>query len=59
MNARFFVPLIALSLAVAPACSKKKKRKRDSSSQPKKERPIVLDEAPASRTSSTPSSTAR
>lgn len=47
MNARFFVPLVALSLAVAPACSKKKERKRDTSSQPKKEKPVVLDEAPS------------
>jgi hypothetical protein len=48
MNARLFVPLIALSLAFAPGCSKKKEKKsRDSSGEVKKEKPIVLDAAPS------------
>ena len=49
MNARLLFPLIALSLAFAPACSKKKeKREKDSSgsSESKKEKPFILDEAP-------------
>jgi hypothetical protein len=48
MNARLLVPLIALSLAFAPACSKKKEKKsRDSSGEVKKEKPIVLDAPPS------------